>query len=220
MPRGAITLTSQGFPWNVHAVAEKLIRSGFLFSEFDTYGSWVMQHQPSQFAMDYQISYVRNPGTMLAPQITSKGVVARRLGQTQPNARTKNVPMLIKNVKCCLNHKRICELGKAMAFDTNGGPRYPVNGTRHHILIWDEHKFRYLGCKDHCVDPLPTELIAAKRQVCTLYSMVFATHVNTKSLPHRAMPLDPSLSGAIHTLNPNPILTLTLAHPGPTQSFH
>lgn len=157
----------QGFPWNVHAVAEKLIRSGFLFSEFDSYGSWVMQHQPSEFAVDYKISYVRNPGTMLAPQIMSKGVVARRLGQTRSQ---RNIPTFIKNVKCCLNHKRICELGKAMAFDTNGGPRYPVNGTRHHILIWDEHKFRYLGSKDHCVDQLPTELIAAKRQVCSLYS--------------------------------------------------
>jgi hypothetical protein len=187
----------------VHAVAEKLISSGFMFSEFDSYGSWVMQHQPSKFAMDYKISYVRNPGTMLAPQTLSKGVVARRLGQSAPQP---GVPTFLKNVKCCLNHKRICELGKAMAFDTNGGPRYPVNGTRHHILIWDEHKFRYLGSKDHCVDPLPTELIAAKRQVCPLpiYPIQLACRMCTchpSAHPqHYSCTLSPSSCSLLHLL--------------------
>jgi hypothetical protein len=80
----------QGFPWNIHAVAEELIPNGVLFSEYDSYGSWVMSQHPEHFDVDYKISYVRNPLTQSS----------------------KSTGDFIKNLKCCLNHKRICALGK------------------------------------------------------------------------------------------------------------
>ena len=57
MCNGAAWARAQGFPWNLHAVAESLIESNVLFSEFDSYGGWVMEHHPEAFNMDFDVSF-------------------------------------------------------------------------------------------------------------------------------------------------------------------
>eukprot|EP00242_Pyramimonas_sp_CCMP2087_P010876 CAMPEP_0198202848 /NCGR_PEP_ID=MMETSP1445-20131203/6077_1 /TAXON_ID=36898 /ORGANISM="Pyramimonas sp., Strain CCMP2087" /LENGTH=398 /DNA_ID=CAMNT_0043873969 /DNA_START=265 /DNA_END=1461 /DNA_ORIENTATION=+ len=137
-----------GFPWNIHAVADKLIEANVLFSEFDTYGGWMMNHKERSMEMDFDISYVRNPGT------------------SNPKAPSLNGgPAFVSNLRCCLNQKRVCALGKAQSPGPHG-LRAPAVGTRHHILIWEEHKFRY-RTGDFCVDKLPADLQMAIDEVGT-----------------------------------------------------
>jgi len=124
--------TRKGFPWNLHEVADKTFSSGALLSEYDSYGSWVMMHHADQFHMDYSVTYTRNPGVS---QLEDGNFVEMR---------------------CCLNHKRICDLGKE-PYSTPHGLKSPGTGTRHHFLIWEEHKFRYRMQND-CSDKLPAPL--------------------------------------------------------------
>jgi len=138
----------KGFPWNLHAVAESLIESNVLFSEFDSYGGWVMEHHPEAFNMDFDVTYVRNPGT------------------SNPKAQDEHGgPAIVSNLRCCLSQKRVCQLGKRASPGPHGN-REPGVGSRHHFLIWEEHKFRY-RTKDYCIDKLPADLQAAIDKVGT-----------------------------------------------------
>ncbi|KAK3287903.1 hypothetical protein CYMTET_4608 [Cymbomonas tetramitiformis] len=152
------TLAKRGFPWSIHSVAEELFPSGTMFSEYDSYGSWVMDMHPQEFAMDYHISYVRNPTT-------------RKSGA--------NGPEFKEGMHCCLTHKRICALGKELS-DSPHGKLGPTVGDHHHILIWEEHKFRYRR-KDYCADPLPPKLAEAIHEVGT--GMVFQNQKGRGSAP-------------------------------------
>jgi len=143
-----LTSLSKGFPWNIHSLANSLISHRVFFSEYDSYGSWVMEHHPEAFELDFKITYVRNPGTTCAKCPHKAGV-----------------PVMHNNLHCCLNHKRICALGKAKSIGPHG-LRSPGVGSLHHILIWEEHKLRY-RTKDYCQDPLPSELAAAIEKVGT-----------------------------------------------------
>eukprot|EP00959_Pyramimonas_sp_CCMP1952_P384343 8054968-Pyramimonas_sp.AAC.1 len=65
-----------------------------MFSEYDSYGSYVLTQHPEALKMDYGISYVRNP-------------------DTHGKAASDSGPEFVK-MPCCLSQKRICELGKCV----------------------------------------------------------------------------------------------------------
>uniref|UniRef100_A0A7S0R9K3 Glycosyltransferase n=1 Tax=Pyramimonas obovata TaxID=1411642 RepID=A0A7S0R9K3_9CHLO len=142
MIENKIIKTRQGFPWNLHEVANKLMSINAMFSEYDSYGSYVLAQHPESLKMDYGISYVRNPET---------------------HAKKNKDTAEFVDMRCCLSQKRICELGKSAA-ETPHGLRKPTEGSRHHYLIWEEHKFRY-RTKNYCIDPLPDALQKAIDEV-------------------------------------------------------
>jgi len=135
-------LASKGFPWSIHAVANEAIKQNVFFSEYDSYGSWVMKHHPDAFEADYDISYIRNPKTL-------EGAVQDKFGAMH----------MQKTLQCCLRHKDICSLGKELS-DGPHGKLGPKTGTHHHILIWEEHKFRY-RTENFCEDGMPEALQTA-----------------------------------------------------------
>lgn len=56
MIENKIIKTRKGFPWNLHEVANKLMAINAMFSEYDSYGSYVLTHHPDSMKMDYHVS--------------------------------------------------------------------------------------------------------------------------------------------------------------------